>query len=72
MVQDIIAQFIVFFTAGYVVYSTVRSLTVKKTSQCAGCSGCSLKKIRPQSRIDGKSKTNSLNVKRWNDQKYGD
>ncbi len=43
MIQEIIALIIVFFAAGYTVYSIVKNLTVKKPSHCGGCEGCSFK-----------------------------
>ncbi len=46
MIQDIIAQFIVFLAAGISVYSLIKSLSAKKASKCAGCAGCDFKKFQ--------------------------
>lgn len=43
MIQDIITLTIVFSTLGYTLFVAVKSITVKKASNCGGCSGCSMK-----------------------------
>lgn len=46
MIQDIIAQFIVFLAAGISIYSLIKSLSTKKASKCSGCAGCDFKKFQ--------------------------
>jgi hypothetical protein len=45
MIQNIIAQIIVFTVAAFTIFSIVKNLTAKKNSHCGGCSGCSLKEL---------------------------
>lgn len=46
MIQDIIAQFIVFLASGISIYSLIKSLSTKKVSKCSGCAGCDFKKFQ--------------------------
>lgn len=43
MIQDIITLSIVFSTLGYTLFVAIKSVTAKKTSNCGGCSGCTMK-----------------------------
>ena len=48
MTQNIIAISIVFLAAAITVYALIKSVTGKKASPCAGCSGCELRdKLAP-------------------------
>lgn len=46
MIQDIIVFTIIFLTAGYVAFSLIKNLRVKRRSEnaCGGCTGCDLSK----------------------------
>lgn len=43
MIQNIIALTIVFLAVGYTIYAIIKSLTVKKSSQCGSCESCIFK-----------------------------
>ncbi len=48
MTQNIIAISIVLLAAAITVYALIKSVTGKKASPCAGCSGCELRdKLAP-------------------------
>jgi len=66
MTQNIIAISIVFLAAAITVYALIKSVTGKKASPCAGCSGCELRdKLAPgecASHNTRRTKIKNLNV----------
>ena len=45
MAQEIIVYIILAGTLAYVIFKVINKISMKKTSRCDGCEGCSLKKL---------------------------
>lgn len=44
MLQEIIVFVIISASVGYTIYSVVKSVRIKKSAPCGGCTGCDVKK----------------------------